>query len=387
MLRPSHPACGALIVTLTLLQNHAVAAGFGKVSGVSLKEFGIVPKDVGDLLVAGVRFRLKDPEELGRRLEEVQRCCGDRVCGPAMAVFDYGSGTARGLDVTACLPVSEAVEADGVESRILEGGEALTLLHRGSLDEIRESYRKLFGYARDHGITTTALQREVYMESNPDNPEEDVTEIQAFVHDWPGRLARNVGRVLGEEAVGEVMKSTDRITLESSLEERVTWINKALERLGRLADEDQMYDIVSGCAHVFSGDRIGELKEIWERGHDIDEVLGFMHEDPDRWYGNHVRRGNTIHEVKDPINPEAHGKAASGEEKRTHYCHCPLVRRNIDMVDPRFCYCGAGWYRQYFEGMLGEPVRIEILKSLTRGDETCEFAIHLPVDAQEREQA
>ena len=353
---------------------------------MSQEELGIVPKRVDNLLVAGVRFRLKDPEELDRRLEELKRCCGGRVCGPAMSVFDYGTGTARGLDVTACYPVSEAVEADGVESRVLEGGEALTVLHRGSPDDIRESYRKLFGYARDHGILTTAVQREVYLESDPDDQEKSLTEIQAFVHDWPGRLASNVERVLGEEVVGEVTRSAGGLTLESRLEERVAWINKALERLGRLADEDQIYDAVSGCAHVFSRDRIGELREMWERGSDIDKVLEFMRGDPDRWYGNHVRRGNVIHEVKDPINPEAHGKAASDEERRMHYCHCPLVRRNIDGVDPRFCYCGAGWYRQYFEGMLGEPVRIEILKSLTRGDGTCEFAIHLPVDSREREE-
>jgi len=171
---------------------------------VSQEELGIVPKRVDNLLVAGVRFRLKDPEELDRRLEEVKRRCGGRVCGPAMSVFDYGTGTARGMDVTACYPVSEAVEADGVESRVLEGGEALTVLHRGSPDDIGESYRRLFGYARDHGILTTALQREVYMESDSDDPGESLTEIQAFVHNW-----RGTGR-LDQQGPGEAREARRR---------------------------------------------------------------------------------------------------------------------------------------------------------------------------------
>jgi len=45
-----------------------------------------------------------------------------------------------------------------------------------------------------------------------------------------------------------------------------------------------------------------------------------------------------------------------------------------------YCYCGAGWYRQQWEGVFDKPVSIEIVKSVLRGDEICRFAIHIPKD-------
>ena len=45
-----------------------------------------------------------------------------------------------------------------------------------------------------------------------------------------------------------------------------------------------------------------------------------------------------------------------------------------------FCYCSAGWERQQWEGAIGQPVRVDVVKSLLKGDDLCEFAIHLPED-------
>lgn len=68
--------------------------------------------------------------------------------------------------------------------------------------------------------------------------------------------------------------------------------------------------------------------------------------------------------------------------KRKHCCHCPLVRNHLgEGISPTFCYCGSGWYRQQWEGILGKPVKVEILKSLLKGDDICQFAIHLPLDS------
>jgi predicted hydrocarbon binding protein len=47
-------------------------------------------------------------------------------------------------------------------------------------------------------------------------------------------------------------------------------------------------------------------------------------------------------------------------------------------MPPSFCYCGAGWYRRQWEGAIDRPVTIEIVKSILKGDDVCQFAIHLP---------
>ena len=56
-----------------------------------------------------------------------------------------------------------------------------------------------------------------------------------------------------------------------------------------------------------------------------------------------------------------------------------MVRNQLDKGMPvQCCYCRAGWYRQQFEGIFEKPIRIEIVKSVLRGDDVCRFAIHIP---------
>ena len=105
-----------------------------------------------------------------------------------------------------------------------------------------------------------------------------------------------------------------------------------------------------------------------------------MHEDP-TWHEKPRREGNVIYVRKIPFDSKNYGKAADRDEKRKHYRHCPMVRNHLDNgIFAAFCYCGSGWYRQQWEGILRKPVGVKILKSLLKGDDTCEFAIHLPVE-------
>jgi len=338
---------------------------------------------MGDMRIASIRFKMHDHQEIVPRIERLARECKDILNGPPMSVYDYGLGTARGIDTEVCFPVTEPFEKGEIKSRILAGGEALTILHRGSHDTLKDSWQRLWGYFRGHGLPGTATQREIYYEYHPEEPEKNVTELQAFIHDWENRLAENVERVLGGEARKEAMKGVEEITPESSIKKRTEWINGAMERLNRLASERQRYDIVSNCAHVFSDERIEELKAVWERTHDIDELLDHMRNDPDGWYANPIRKDNVIYVKKKPLDQKAFDEAKTEEEKRRAFCHCPMVRNNIEEMNPTFCWCGAGWYRQYWEGILGRPVKMEFLRSLTRGDDACELAIHLPIEIKE----
>ena len=102
-----------------------------------------------------------------------------------------------------------------------------------------------------------------------------------------------------------------------------------------------------------------------------------MYEDP-AWYEDPIRKGNIIYVEKVPYNQKGYQEAKTEAEKKRNYCHCPLVRKYLDEIPSTFCYCGSGWYRQQWEGILQKPVKIEMVKSLLKGDDTCEFAIHLP---------
>ncbi len=232
------------------------------------------------------------------------------------------------------------------------------------LEEIRKSGVPLGG------------QREVYLEW--ESEEAVVVELQLLTHGWNRRLAENAERVLGAEARGTIMQGSDKIDPLTPLEERVEWLAGALCRLDELADDDQKYDVMSNCAHRFAQERIDKLKAIYEHNHDLDDVLKSMEADP-LWYESPSREGNTIYLTKIPVNVEEYEKATTPKEKKFHYCHCSLVRNNLDKLPPTFCLCGAGWYRQLWEGIIGQPVRIEKLGTLLTGADDCRVAIHLPL--------
>ena len=180
----------------------------------------------------------------------------------------------------------------------------------------------------------------------------------------------------------------DALTIESPVDERFQWVKAVMERLDRLAGEDQKYDAVSGCAHVFPQGQIDKLKAVYEEArsrtgdplHAVDAVIAFMADDP-VWGERPRRQGRVIYATKGPRDPQGHAAATSEMERRQAYCFCPLVRNHLDQGMPiTFCYCGAGWYRQQWEGAIGQPVRIEVVQSILKGDDVCQFAIHLPDD-------
>ncbi len=61
----------------------------------------------------------------------------------------------------------------------------------------------------------------------------------------------------------------------------------------------------------------------------------------------------------------------------THLCHCPIARQRLEEISPTLCYCSTGWYRRLWEGVLGKPVRVKLLRCMTRGADSCQFAIHI----------
>lgn len=334
----------------------------------------IVYKRVDDQLVAGVRYQ-GDLEEVASIFERLKQQCGEHVCGAAFIVYHYGTGV-DGADVDICYRVSQAVEIEDIRSWVLGGGEVLSLLHRGAYESLGESYRKLYGYLDEHGLISQLAGREIYLKSDADNPEENLTELQAFLHKWEDLFAESVGRVLGEDARAEIVQGIEELTPHSSLDDRGRWVNAAMERLEGRTDDVQKFEVLSPCADVFPQERIEKLRAVYEQNRDVDDVLKAMEEDPD-WYESPVRDGDIIYMDKIIFDRKGYEQATSEAERRKCRCHCPIARQRLDEVHPTMCYCSTGWYRRLWEGVLGKPVWVELLTCLTRGDDSCQFAIHI----------
>ena len=354
---------------------------------MSLKKLGIKYKTIEEILVATIRLNIKERKELYSVLDELtQHIPREHIIGSAFCIFQFVTSIKEGFDIEVGLPVAQAVETGNINTRILPKMEVLSLVHTGPLEELSETYRKLYGCASEHGLISDEFCREVYLDSN--DPAGGEIELQFVLHNWNRLLSRNLERVLGKETRREVMRGSDELTLSSTVDKRFQWVKGVIERLNKLADEGQKYDILSSCAHIFPGEQIEKLKVIYEKARTktddplkaIDAVIEFMGEDPG-WGERPLRKGNIIYSTKQPRDPQGYEKAKSDAEKRRAYCFCPLVRNHLDKgMSNTFCYCGAGWYRQQWEGAIGKPVRIEVVKSVLNGDDVCRFAIHLPED-------
>jgi effector-binding domain-containing protein len=354
---------------------------------MSLKELGIEHQQFGETLIATTRLTIQKRAELLAVLERLaQDVPGEVIAGPAFAIFHFVSSVKDGSDVEVGFPVNRAVETAQVKTRLLPALEVLSLRHAGPLETLRESYAKLYGYTSAHGLISDELGREVYLDLR--DPENCVVDLQFVVHNWNALLARNLPRVVGADGRAAVMEGSDAIGIEAPLDDRFQWVKQALERLDGLADEHQKYDVLSSCAHVFPAEQVAKLTAVYEEAHKrtrdglqaVDAVLAFMDDDPG-WPEGSRREGRIIYAAKSPRDPQAYEKAQSEAEKKQAYCFCPIVRNHLDQGMPTsFCYCGAGWYRRQWEGAIGRPVAIEIVKSILKGDDVCQFAIHLPDD-------
>ncbi|MFW9916750.1 MAG: GyrI-like domain-containing protein [Candidatus Thorarchaeota archaeon] len=356
---------------------------------ISLEELGISPKKLEETLIATIRCSIKSRQEIQAIIDKLsQTIPEDKILGPAFCITHYTSDVKDGFDVEIGFPVSQSIDIGEIKTRTLPKRDVLSFIHKGSVEERREKYGTVFGFTNSHGIISDEFSREIYLDSN--NPEGNEFELQFIIHDWNRLLAKNVERVLGKQAREEIMQGSNDITLESSLDERVDWIKGAIRRIEDLTNEIQRYDIISGCAHFFPTTLIDKLRTVYQENlaqtqdplAAVDAVREFMGKSPGWPDEVPPRNGNIIISTKRPANPEGYAKATTDAERRRAYCFCPVVRDSLEKGIPEaFCNCSSGWFRQQWEGALGKPIpKIDILKSIVKGDDVCQFAIHLPED-------
>ena len=354
---------------------------------MSLSDLGIHHKRVAQTLAASMRVTLPSREELPEILAEMgEGIPAESIAGPPFSIIQFVTSVKGGLDAEIGFPLRHPVDVEGVVTQRFPALETLSLLHTGPLDGLSESYGTLYGAAAAQGLISDEFVREVYAEWPL--REWNVIEVQFVLHDWGALFVQNLDRVLDTGAGKRLMEGLRPPTTRSTLDERFQWVAAVLDRLESLAPEDQVYDIVSRCAHVFPTEQIGKLRSIYEAARDasddpleaVDAVIAFMGEDPG-WAQAPRRKGHIVYATKAPRDPQAFEEAKTEADRGRAYCFCPIVRNRLDQGMPAsFCYCGAGWYQQQWEGAVGREVSIEIVRSVLRGDEACEFAVRLPAD-------
>ena len=352
------------------------------------QELGVEYKQIPETRAATMRVVLKSRQELPALLNELA-CCVPRehLGGPPFCIIRFITSVEDGFDAEIGFPVTQAVETESVRTLTFPPMGVLSLVHVGPLEDLGVSYKRLYNSTAEQGLISDEFVREVY-------PDWELTEwksveVQFVVHNWNRLLAANLDRVLGEEARQCVMLGIDEPGIESTLDERFRWVREIIERLQKSASEGQVYDVLSSCAHVFPQEQIDKLRAVYVEAlglagdplDAVDAVIAFMAQDPG-WGETPLRQGRVIYSTKAPRDAQAYENARTEAERKQAYCFCPVVRNRLEQGMPAaFCTCGAGWYRQQWEGAIGEAVSIRIVKSILNGDDVCQFAIRLPDNA------
>ena len=131
---------------------------------------------------------------------------------------------------------------------------------------------------------------------------------------------------------------------------------------------------------------VDELKKfmnegrIWYEQEITPEVLKFVQGNQEICTG--VRHGNRIYLTKIPYSPKQYLEENDSVMKKYYACHCPLVRSAIRdgkiEISHMFCYCSAGYEKLGFDVIFEEPVEVELLESVLKGNHRCRFAIKIP---------
>jgi len=337
-------------------------------------------------LVASVRTTIQTRKEVFSKIQDVITLIPDKlICGKPFCIFYWVTTLAEGSDVEIGLPVSEKFDSVELEFRTLPKFEAFSINHKRAVEDVGKVYGKLFQYANKFGFPSQEFGREVY--HNFDDEDSREIMVQFILHPWNKLLVENMDKVLGAELQQKITEGMEALEIETPLEKKFEWLVGMLKKLEEVTDESQRFDIISGCAHFFPEEMISELHEVFLEAlkngpsmiEAVDQTLEYM-KTHKGWGSVPFRKGNVLYTTKNPNNPKAFAEAKTHKEKIKAYCFCPIIRDNLDKDIPvTFCNCGAGWPKQIWEGVLGKSLKVEIVKSLTQGDEECQFAVHLPV--------
>jgi len=195
------------------------------------------------------------------------------------------------------------------------------------------------------------------------------------IYAWPDNLANNIAKHAGKEISEYIMRGSRNLDKMNGAG-KAKWVREALQRMQeKILDSKIRQLIISESCCRFNDSYISQLRNEYQRLNDIDKLLEYLH--GKTFLNKPERDGDNIYVTKAPYNPEQYARAKTLDEKRRAFCHCQFVREAEKAIPLEYCYCGAGWCRHIWEGILEKPVRVEIIQSVMDGDEVCKFAVYI----------
>ncbi len=146
-------------------------------------------KDLADQPVLAVRFRTNMEAisgDIGKAYGSIFSYLGELGENPAgmpltLYYYDYeGEFDTNDIDMEAAVPTARVLESKGdVEAKLLPGGLAAFVMHKGPYDQADTAYQAIGAWVKENGYRYAGPPREIYYnDPNEVDPSELLTEIQ-----------------------------------------------------------------------------------------------------------------------------------------------------------------------------------------------------------------
>ena len=210
------------------------------------------------------------------------------------------------------------------------------------------------------------------------------------------RLALKLEQAAGEEVANQVMGDWQGLTSGSTAGSKANWVSGMMERMAARLDENTQMAVLSGCSCSYRKDVISDYRLLFEQTHSIDLLLETMRENTrtmlDRklsaglqeqaqyhpFYHSPMRDGMIVRFYAFPYHIAEFLSELDPDKRRRHACHCGWISASKENYPLTYCACGTGFYKQLWEGILGQEVEVRVVQSVMHGDERCQFDVCLP---------
>ncbi len=232
-----------------------------------------------------------------------------------------------------------------------------------------------------------------------------MTKTQDFERAWLVKFSSCLDETVGEEIRKKVMQGSATLSSHSSSQEVIDWSKQAMERLDSLVDEGERRTIMTGCACQYPKSDLQEIRKRYEATGDIALAHQMLQEQFESllrnglklsdeliteivkrgWGSAGIQKSDRIIATKIPKSGYLveYMEETDPARKRQLYCHCPRIRKVLETAETlslTYCYCGAGFYKGIWEEILQQPVEVEVLESVLKGDDVCKIVVYLPTD-------
>ncbi|MGB9004230.1 MAG: hypothetical protein WCB96_00750 [Candidatus Aminicenantales bacterium] len=181
-------------------------------------------------------------------------------------------------------------------------------------------------------------------------------------------LGRNVAALAGSKVKDKVMEGSQALGAQPHSGQRALWIKGAIERLDKLADKKTRFAIMEKCGVNCARFNSEVVTRAMSRRKKFSTLEAFLEA-----------------EVKKPLKGtklERHGRLLKlsylpQSFSKTMRCFCALVQDlpEREEISPTYCHCSKAFVRTWWEAVLSEPVKVDILETALTGSHQCQFRI------------